>query len=78
MLDALSRCPSDAETVLLVGHNPGLEELVQHLVGDDLEPPGDGKLMPTATLVRLEMPGDWRRLDQGCAQLISITRPKGL
>ncbi|MGE5153657.1 MAG: SixA phosphatase family protein [Bdellovibrio bacteriovorus] len=78
LLAALARCPSDAATVLLVGHNPGLEELVQHLVGDDLEMPADGKLLPTAALARLEMPEDWGHLDRGCAQLISVCRPKGL
>lgn len=78
LLDALARCPIHAATVLLVGHNPGLEELLRHLAGDDLDPPDDGKLLPTAALARLEMPNDWGRLDPGCAQLISITRPKGL
>lgn len=78
LLAALARCPSHAATVLLVGHNPGLEELMQHLVGDDLEMPADGKLLPTAALARLEMPEDWGRLDQGCAQLVSVCRPKGL
>jgi phosphohistidine phosphatase len=78
LLAALARCPSHAATVLLVGHNPGLEGLLQHLVGDDLDMPGDGKLLPTATLARLEMPDDWGNLEPGCAQLVSVTRPKGL
>jgi phosphohistidine phosphatase len=78
LLDALARCPSHAATVLLVGHNPGLEELLQYLVGDDLDVPDDGKLLPTATLARLEMPDEWGHLERGCAQLLSITRPKGL
>jgi phosphohistidine phosphatase len=55
-----------------------LEELVRHLAGEDLEIPDDGKLMPTAAVARLEMPEDWSRLAPGCAQLISITRPRGL
>lgn len=78
LLEALARCPSHAATVLMVGHNPGLEELLQYLVGEDLEMPDDGKLLPTAALARLEMPDDWAQLERGCAQLVSITRPKGL
>lgn len=78
LLGALGRCPSQAATVLLVGHNPGLEELLRYLAGDDLEVPEDGKLLPTATLARLEMPDDWSNLERGCAQLLSVTRPKGL
>jgi len=74
----LARCPADASTVLLVGHNPGLEDLLEFLVGDDLEVPLDGKILPTAALARLEMPDDWSALRAGCAQLISMNRPRNL
>ncbi|MBK1723297.1 SixA phosphatase family protein [Thiocystis violacea] len=78
LLGVLARCPEAAATVLLVGHNPGLEELLCHLVGDEIELPDDGKLLPTATVARLEMPNDWKTLSPGSAQLLSITRPKSL
>lgn len=78
LLAVLRGCPSDARTVLLVGHNPGLETLLRYLVGDDLELAQDGKLLPTASLARVEMPDDWSELEGGCAQMVSITRPKGL
>jgi phosphohistidine phosphatase len=78
LLDVLARCPPEAATVLLIGHNPGLEELLMHLVGEDLEIPEDGKLLPTATLARLEMPDEWAELPCGSGQLISITRPRRL
>ena len=78
LLDVLARCPGEAAIVLLIGHNPGLEELVRHLAGEDLELPQDGKLLPTAAVARFEMPEDWTRLDRGGAHLISITRPRGL
>lgn len=72
-----TRCSPDARTVLLVGHNPGLEDLLCYLAGDEVEEPEDGKLLPTATVARLEMPSDWSNLDAGCAQLLTITRPRG-
>lgn len=78
LLRVLARCPRDAGTVLLVGHNPGLEDLVLHLAGDEVDEPADGKLLPTAALARLEMPEDWSDLDTGCAQLVAITRPRTL
>jgi len=78
LLSVLGRCPGGARTVLLIGHNPGLELLMRHLAGDDLESAGAGKLLPTASLARLEMPDDWSELGRGCAQVVSITRPKGL
>ena len=78
LLAVLARVPDDAELVLLVGHNPGLEELLCHLAGTDVDEPPDGKLLPTATVARLEMPNDWSKLDHGCAGLVSIVRPKQL
>jgi len=74
----LARVPREALTVLLVGHNPGLEELVRFLTDNDLDEPSDGKLMPTAALARLEMPDDWRQLEAGCATVLGIVRPKQL
>lgn len=78
LLGVLAHCPQGTPTTLLVGHNPGLELLLRHLTGDDLDMPKDGKLLPTATLARLEMPWEWGHLERGCAQLVSIVRPKGL
>ena len=78
LLGVLANCPGQAATVLLIGHNPGLEDLVRHLAGDDLPLPEDGKLMPTATVARFEMPDDWSRLDAGSAHLLSMTRPRSL
>jgi len=78
LVAVLARCPRKAATVLLVGHNPGLEQLLMHLAGDELEIPPDGKLLPTGTLARLEMPDDWDRLPLGSAQLLSITRPRSI
>jgi len=78
LLRVLADCPVTAKTVLLVGHNPGLEDLVSYLAGDELEGPADGKLLPTATLARLEMPNNWQGLDAGCAQLTALIRPRNL
>ena len=78
LLNVLARCPPEERTVLLVGHNPGLEDLVCYLAVDEVEEPSDGKLLPTAALARLEMPDDWTALEAGCAQLVSVTRPRKL
>ena len=78
LLSVLADCPADAGRVLLVGHNPGLEQLLEFLAGPDLSLPEDGKLMPTAALARLRMPDDWSRLNRGCASLLSLIRPGSL
>jgi len=78
LLDVLAEIPRSAGRVLLVGHNPGLEDLVLHLGGESVTIPGDGKLLPTAAAARLRMPVDWSRLPPGAASLLSLTRPKQL
>jgi phosphohistidine phosphatase len=75
LLAVLGDCSQEAGRVMLVGHNPGLEELLVWLAGDAVPVPDDGKLLPTATLARLQMPADWRLLVAGCARLDAITRP---
>ncbi len=77
-LSVLAHTSSAYSRVLIVGHNPGLEELAAHLLGDDTPRFEDGKLLPTATLARMSMPSSWKRLPEGCASLISITRPRSL
>ena len=66
-----------AARVLLVGHNPGLEYLLIHLARS-IPPPPDNNLLPTATLVRLAMPDDWRELQPDAAELRSLIRPREL
>jgi phosphohistidine phosphatase len=74
----LADCPRQAQRVLLVGHNPGLEKLLAFLLPGKVPAGKDGKVLPTATLARLEMPDDWSRLNAGCAVLAGITRPSAL
>ena len=78
LLAVLGDCPDGAGRIMLVGHNPGLEELLVWLAGKAVPLPKDGKLLPTATLARLQMPADWHALIAGCACLDSITRPGSL
>ncbi|MGD2083980.1 MAG: histidine phosphatase family protein [Chromatiales bacterium] len=77
LLGVLERCAPSAERVLLVGHNPGLEDLVTFLDAA-VEPPPDGKLLPTAAVARLEMPDDWSALSRASARLLGVQRPKDL
>lgn len=64
--------PDAADIVLLVGHNPGLEELAAHLAGID----ADEVVIPTAGLVRLDCDVDhWTQLRQGCAEFTGVEEP---
>jgi len=73
----LAGCPAQAQRVLLVGHNPGLENLLAFLC-DSVPQSTDGKLLPTATVAQLAMPDDWSQLEPSTAQLIKLTRPRSL
>ena len=73
----LAECPVETRRVLLVGHNPELEDLLINLVGAGNLPATD-KLLPTAALAGLVMPDDWSNLEAGCAELLAITCPKSL
>ena len=76
LLYVLEDCPKQAKRVMLVGHNPGLEELLYYLVNGAMTIPEDGKIMPTATLAILEMPDDWTKLERGSADLEFLIRPR--
>jgi phosphohistidine phosphatase len=73
----LANCPANAQRVLLVGHNPELEDLLIYLVGlDNL--PERGKLLPTAALARIIMPDDWTNLAPTSGQLFAIIDKQSL
>ena len=78
LLAVLGACPAEPATVMIVGHNPGLEMLLQHLCGGNTPVSADGKLLPTATVARLRMPEVWDNLPRGAADRVAITRPRSL
>jgi phosphohistidine phosphatase len=59
-------------SVLLVGHNPGLHDLVEILSGADI-----GKY-PTGGLATLAVRAAWPDLDAGAATLEGLVRPRDL
>ncbi len=73
--DALRLLPAACARGLIVGHNPGLELLLQ-LLCSDLPTPADDKLLPTAALAHLRWEGPPSALAPGCVQLISLQRPR--
>jgi phosphohistidine phosphatase len=69
----LRTVPDEAETVMIVGHNPGLEELVAQLTGEQRD-------LPTAALAQIVLPIDrWRDLTLSTrGTLVGHWRPKEL
>jgi phosphohistidine phosphatase len=80
LLERLRRLPPDIDSVLVVGHNPGLEDLTLALVGH-----GDPALrrrletkFPTGALATLDAPGAWRDLGWGTSTLVAYVLPREL
>jgi len=75
LLEVISAIPEQAQSVLLVGHNPGLDYLLQTLCRE-VKPGIDGKLMTTCAVAKIVFDGRWRDIaDQRC-RLHSLFRPK--
>jgi len=74
--DILSLLPTvreNAQTVMIVGHNPGVEKLIEQLTGEWQD-------IPTATLAQIDLPIDqWRDLKLSIrGTLVDLWRPKEL
>ena len=70
LLAVVGDLPDDAATALLVGHNPGLQQLVGLLSGEDAE-------MRTASVAALAWTGRWSDVTEHIASLEQNTTPRG-
>lgn len=81
LLEAVHAAPAEAESLLLVGHNPGLEQLVLRLV-----PQGAAHARseveikyPTASLAEMTFPVEsWHEVADGRGDLVRFVRPRDL
>jgi phosphohistidine phosphatase len=78
LLERLRRAAEGSETVAMIGHNPGIQDLAIALAGS-----GEGlermrAKFPTGALAVLEFEDPWRRLSRGGARLGSFVTPKDL
>ncbi|MDI1296095.1 MAG: histidine phosphatase family protein [bacterium] len=82
LFDVVRDLPDSADNALLVGHNPGLEELILDLVADDGANPlrEDVEIkFPTASLAVMDLAIDsWKDARENMASLVSFTRPRDL
>lgn len=82
LMQLLAACDDDADAVLLMGHNPGLQELALDLVAPDAENALFNEVMqkyPTAAFAVLELDIDsWSDLESGCGKLVHFARPRDL
>ncbi|MFF3334908.1 SixA phosphatase family protein [Streptomyces sp. NPDC002888] len=80
LLRVVREAPAEAATLLLIGHNPGLEELVLELAGDALDDLLDEVRLkfPTSAIAVLAWRGTtWRDLAPDTALLTWTAVPRG-
>lgn len=82
LLDLLREQQGDPASILMVGHNPGLEDLIFDLVPDDGSSPLRDVVevkFPTAAFAVLELPIDkWADITERSARLVHLIRPRDL
>ena len=69
LLEVISEIEVDTSAILMVGHNPGIEELLQLLTDHNEQ-------MGTGTLAKIELNADeWSKVLEGKASLDRIVKP---
>jgi phosphohistidine phosphatase len=81
LTDIVRGAPEEVRRLLLVGHNPGLEELA--LILSTREPGGlRGEVelkYPTGTVAEIELPAErWAEVREGSGRIVRFIRPRDL
>jgi phosphohistidine phosphatase len=81
ILSVIKETPASVKSLMIVGHNPGLQSLALALVGsgDDEARDALARKFPTAALAVIDFPGgDWQALRPGTGILERFVTPKSL
>lgn len=70
LMSVLDELPDDVLTAVLVGHNPGLSELVEILTGEAVA-------LKTSAVALVRWPGGWADVWSRRASLVSHATPRG-
>jgi phosphohistidine phosphatase len=71
LLGIVRATEDEVKSLLMVGHNPGFEQLAAFLTGRTIEE------MPTGSLAEIEFPiAHWSEVEAGSGTLIRFVRPK--
>lgn len=79
LLAMIREVPDEIHTLLVLGHAPGIPDLVEHLCVRTESPDWaqmDSKF-PTSALAVVNVPGPWAELGKGRAELASFVVPRG-
>ncbi|MET8405362.1 histidine phosphatase family protein [Streptomyces sp900116325] len=80
LVNVLRETPEQWRSVLLIGHQPGVQDVVLSVAGD-----GDDEALararvkfPTTAVAVLALPGTWAQLAPGTAALTAFAVPRGI
>ncbi len=71
LAEVIRQQPNDIKRIAIIGHNPGLEEFLVWLSGDETL-----ARLPTCAIAHLMIPGYWEELSPGEAKLVQLVTPK--
>jgi phosphohistidine phosphatase len=74
LLNIVQTVPNDYDSIILVGHNPGLEEFLYELTGEAY----DNCSLPTCGLAEVHIADTWSKADSGDCKLEHLWSPKDL
>jgi phosphohistidine phosphatase len=81
LLDIVRHAPDGVDRLLLVGHNPGMEELALRLArrdGDRLRGEVEIKY-PTGSVAEIQLPAErWAEVREGTGRIVRFIRPRDL
>jgi phosphohistidine phosphatase len=79
LLERLRSVPDTVESVMLIGHNPGLQQLALDLARPSPTVRELATKYPTAALATLAFrAASWQELDRDTAELVALVRPRDL
>ena len=78
LINTIGEQDEATRTLMIVGHNPGLDQLVVWLCGNEVALTGSGKLMTTSARTQIEIDADWHHLHPDSARLVQLKRPREL
>jgi phosphohistidine phosphatase len=79
LLERLRSIPDTVESVMLIGHNPGLQDLALDLARPSPAARELATKYPTGALATLAFQASsWQELDRDTAELVALVRPRDL
>ncbi|MFD3841778.1 SixA phosphatase family protein [Streptomyces sp. NPDC058642] len=78
LIAVLNETPDDAQNIVLIGHNPGVQGLAEILAGSAEEDAGERmsrRGFPAAAFAVLSFTGPWKTLEPGATTLLDYWAP---